>query len=119
MAIESKLEGSIFSNEYKRIPLSYTGPLKDFTHTVTGLRPNTKYYVGCSFDATDNTFASVVANGFVVVYTYTAGSRSYREISGVGTATVGNGGVLAFAGGASATTGVNGALVLFYVPIAS
>lgn len=119
MAITSKLEGSIFSNEYKRVPLSYTGPLKDFTYTVTGLRPNAKYYVGFSFDATDDGFASVVANGFAVVYTYTAGSGSYRKTNGVGTATVGNGGVLAFAGGSSATTGVKGALVLFYVPIAS
>lgn len=119
MAIKSKLEGSIFSNEYKRVSLSYTGPLKGFKHTVTGLRPNTKYYVGCSFDATDATFASVVANGFVVLYTHTSGSRSYRKIYGVGTATVSNGGVLAFAGGASATTGVNGSIVLFYVPIAS
>lgn len=119
MAITSKLEGSIFSNEYKQVQLSYTGPLKDFTHTVNGLRPNTKYYVGFSFDATDDGFTSVLANNLVVGYSYTAGYGSFRKSTGVGTTTVGSGGTLTFAGGASATTGVRGALKLFYVPIAS
>lgn len=119
MAVTSTRRGSIVPSLYNYVASSYTGPLKDFRYTVTGLRPDTRYFVGYSFDASNSGLSGMTGSGTEFGITYTAGSGSFRKTNGTGTVVAASNGILAFEGMSTSTANVRGALRLFYVPIAS
>lgn len=96
---------------------SFTGNLNDYRETDSGLVPNSKYFVGFSFDGGNSNLTVMSVNGTEIQRSYTAGSGSFRKSNGGGVVTIGNGGLLNWSGAGSTST-VNGNFQLFRVRIA-